>query len=312
MAESYGEFLSHLFQLSSVQHYFYVLANGITRFGLTADAISEAPLLTPPLPEQQKIAAILSSVDDVIEKTRAQIDKLKDLKTGMMQELLFKGIGHTEFRDSPVGRIPASWRVSPLHSEAKISYGISKPLDRTLQQGVKIIALPNVTKEGEWNLSEVPLVDPSLVKQDDYLKHGDILFNWRNGSIAHLAKTVLFDLQGTYTHVGFLLRIRTGDNLNASFLHFFLKYIKNNGFFLNSKIQVNNTYNKEELGDVLIPVPPLHEQKVAADQIATVESNISLVARRLEKLESLKKSLMQDLLTGKVRVKVDQKESAVA
>lgn len=41
----------------------------------------------PPLPEQQKIAAILSSVDDVIEKTRAQIDKLKDLKTGMMQEL---------------------------------------------------------------------------------------------------------------------------------------------------------------------------------------------------------------------------------
>ncbi|WP_213476443.1 restriction endonuclease subunit S [Marinobacter lipolyticus] len=65
----------------------------------------------PPLPEQQKIATILSSVDDVIGKTRAQIDKLKDLKTGMMQELLTKGIGHTEFKDSPVGKIPAAWNT---------------------------------------------------------------------------------------------------------------------------------------------------------------------------------------------------------
>ncbi|KFC50070.1 hypothetical protein DK37_21700 [Halomonas sp. SUBG004] len=52
----------------------------------------------------------------MIEKTRAQIDKLKDLKTGMMQELLAKGIGHTEFKDSPVGLIPMNWEVSPLIS----------------------------------------------------------------------------------------------------------------------------------------------------------------------------------------------------
>ena len=77
------------------------------------------PICIPPLPEQQKIAAILSSVDDVIEKTRAQIDRLKDLKTGMMQELLTKGIGpggvpHTAFKDSPVGRIPEDWEALPL------------------------------------------------------------------------------------------------------------------------------------------------------------------------------------------------------
>lgn len=68
----------------------------------------------PPLQEQQKIAAILTSVDEVIEKTQAQINKLKDLKTGMMQELLTRGVGvdgkpHTEFKDSPVGRIPKGW-----------------------------------------------------------------------------------------------------------------------------------------------------------------------------------------------------------
>ena len=73
----------------------------------------------PPLPEQKKIATILTSVDTVIEKTQAQIDKLNDLKTGMMQELLTKGIGpdgkpHTEFKDSPVGRIPVGWEVYRL------------------------------------------------------------------------------------------------------------------------------------------------------------------------------------------------------
>ena len=60
----------------------------------------------PPLPEQQKIASILTTVDEVIEKTESQISKLQDLKKGMMQELLTQGLGHTQFKDSPVGRIP--------------------------------------------------------------------------------------------------------------------------------------------------------------------------------------------------------------
>ena len=78
----------------------------------------EDPLF-PPKPEQQKIASILTSVDEVIEKTEAQIGKLQDLKKGMMQELLTKGIGHTEFKDSPVGRIPKGWEVKTLNEVAQ-------------------------------------------------------------------------------------------------------------------------------------------------------------------------------------------------
>lgn len=125
---SNGEFLAHQFQLSEVRHYFYLLANGTTRFGLTAEVINKAPLVTPPLPEQQKIAAILSSVDDVIEKTRAQIDKLKDLKTGMMQELLTKGIGHTEFKDSTVGRIPKNWQYLYMKDICSVRQGLQIPI----------------------------------------------------------------------------------------------------------------------------------------------------------------------------------------
>ncbi len=118
-----GEFLSHLFGLEKVRHHFYISANGITRYGLTVDAIESAPLQIPPIEEQQKIASILTAVDEVIASTTAQINKLKDLKTGMMQELLNKGIGHTEFKDSPVGRIPKAWEVKQLGQLAKLERG---------------------------------------------------------------------------------------------------------------------------------------------------------------------------------------------
>ncbi|MCD9468942.1 restriction endonuclease subunit S [Photobacterium iliopiscarium] len=89
---------------------------GGNREGLNFQQIKSMEVILPFVSEQKKISAILTSVDDVIEKTQAQINKLKDLKTGMMQELLTRGVGvdgkpHTEFKDSPVGRIPKGWDV---------------------------------------------------------------------------------------------------------------------------------------------------------------------------------------------------------
>ena len=64
-----------------------------------------------PLPEQKKIASILTSVDEVIEKNQSQINKLQDLKKATMNELLTRGIGHTEFKDSPLGKFQKSWEI---------------------------------------------------------------------------------------------------------------------------------------------------------------------------------------------------------
>src|SRR5699024_6714600 len=73
---------------------------------------SKIKLTIPPLKEQQKIAAILSSVDEAIEKTEQIIEQTEKVKKGLMQELLTRGIGHTEFKESPVGRIPQKWEVA--------------------------------------------------------------------------------------------------------------------------------------------------------------------------------------------------------
>jgi type I restriction enzyme S subunit len=65
----------------------------------------------PPLPEQAKIAAILSSVDEAIASTQAVIDQTRKVKQGLLQQLLTRGIGHTKFKESAIGRIPEEWDV---------------------------------------------------------------------------------------------------------------------------------------------------------------------------------------------------------
>lgn len=140
--------------------------------------MEDIPTLIPPLPEQQKIATILSSVDEVIEKTRAQIDKLKDLKTGMMQELLTKGIGpdgvpHTEFKDSPVGRIPSNWKVQTLAELADFWSGYAFKSHELSEEGMKVVRISNLHKPNfpYWKYD-------GNYKEKWVVEKGDILFSW--------------------------------------------------------------------------------------------------------------------------------------
>ncbi len=147
--------------------------NGGTRAKLNQSDMRDIELLRPPLPEQKKIAAILTSVDTVIEKTQAQIDKLKDLKTGMMQELLTKGIGHTEFKDSPVGRIPVEWEIHQQGDKADFSNGRAYKLSEWEKEGTPVIRLQNLTGSGKdyyYSNLELP--------ERQYCKNGDLLYMW--------------------------------------------------------------------------------------------------------------------------------------
>lgn len=275
-----GQFLSHLFQLHSTQHHFYILANGITRFGLTADAINNAPLTIPPLPEQQKIAAILSSVDEVIEKTQAQIDKLKDLKTGMMQELLINGIGHTEFKDSPVGRIPAEWEVHYLSDLMTLNYGKSPK---------EIINVSG--KNPIWGTGGISNFT------NNFLYDGDSILLGRKGTID----------KPTFIHGKFWV-------IDTAY------YSSNHGInivqFLSYKLMMINlralneasgvpSLSRDTLYSIRIAIPPPAEQKKIVSIIESINTKISNVESKLLTLQNTKKALMQDLLTGKVRVKVD-------
>ena len=95
------------------------------RGGISFRTLSGLVLHHPPLPEQRKIAAILSSVDDAIEKTQAVIDQVQVVKRGLMQELLTRGLPgrHTRFKQTEIGRIPEEWEVVELSTVASVERG---------------------------------------------------------------------------------------------------------------------------------------------------------------------------------------------
>lgn len=286
-------------------------ASGVPSLG--RDTLNAIPLLTPPLPEQQKIAAILSSVDDVIEKTRAQIDKLKDLKTGMMQELLTKGIGHTEFKDSTVGRIPLSWEIRSLKSLCRrITDGTHQSV-KTSDSGKIPFLYVSCIRNGEilWDkASGLTESDYTLASKGRVASPGDILFT-AVGSYGHAALVETDQRFSFQRHIAFIQPdMSTVDpRYLVSVLNSTLGRTQADRFAIGNA-QLSVTLG--DLGTFIIPTPPLHEQHQIAKTIGAITSNIHEHDKKLGSLLNLKKALMQDLLTGKVRVKVDQKESAVA
>ena len=303
-------------QLSTgpIARYFALNASGSTRFGLPISVIEDTRIPVAPKPEQTEIATILSTVDRSIEQTEALIAKQQRIKTGLMQDLLTLGIDEHgnlrsekthEFKDSPLGRIPVKWEVRRLATVATVKYGISDAIDLENRTGIPTISLPCVTPNGDLDLSLKKLVFTRLecVRERDLLIPGDLLFNWRNGSQEHLGKTAYFDGCGSFTHVGFLLRVRANNEIVAPrYLWYLINDIKSKGFFLNAKIQVNNTFNSNELYALEFAFPPLEEQQLIRDCFERLESSKVLITCQLRKLHSLKTALMQDLLNGKRRV----------
>lgn len=272
--------------------------------------------LFPPLPEQQKIAAILTSVDEVIEKTQAQIDKLKDLKSGMIQELLTKGVGikqgdkyepHTEFKDSPVGRIPKNWKVVSLENlvkdDKKITYGIVQAGPHH-EGGIPYIRVSDMnsrylTKKG------MLLTSPEIAKKFERsaVSAGDIVYALR-GMIGHV-HIIPNELDGANLTQG-TARISPSSNIDTGFLLWAMRspYVAEQND-LEAKGSTFKEVTLASLRKIQIAVPLDNEQKFISAALTSVESKIFATEDKLEQTKNLKKALMQDLLTGKVRVRVD-------
>lgn len=232
-----------------------------------------------PLKEQKKIASILTSVDEVIEKIQSQINKLQDLKKGMINELLTKGIGHTKFKDSELGRIPKSWEVRRLSGLCSLHYGKSP-------------------KEIEDYDGKYPIYGT-----------GGIV--GKTNSSLHLGKSIVIGRKGSIDNVSFVdspfWAIDTtyyieGKNIEMKWLFYRLLY---EGLKKYNEASGVPSLSRDTLYNIAIQLPPKSEQTEICVILDTVDSYISSMNNKLNQTQSLKKSLMQDLLTGKVRVQVN-------
>ena len=264
--------------------------------------------LFPPLPVQKKIASILTSVDDVIETTQRQIDKLQDLKKATMNELLTKGIGHTEFKDSELGRIPKSWEVVLLGDLLELKNGVNTGKD-AFGSGFPFLTYKDVHSGADLDENHfTTLVDLSPREQEAFsVRFGDIFFTRTSETPEEIGLTNTYlgeDVGAVFN--GFCIRGRPKTSLLSPTLSKYLfrsEYIRSQMKFL-CKYTTRAGISGESLNRCLIAVPTLSEQHTIENALIGIERNIGILRYKLTQTQALKKSLMQDLLTGKVRVQV--------
>lgn len=296
------EYLHYLLQLPSVKAILNTKITGSAQPGLNSTFVKNFPIELAPIPEQKKIASILTSVDEVIEKTQSQIYKLQDLKKGMMNELLTKGIGHTEFKDSELGRIPKSWEVKSICELYKDTRNLTSDSNEiplyslTIENGL-------VTKPDRY-IRDFLIIDTS---KDNYklVKRGDLVMNPMNlrwGAIsAHYGE---FDVCVSKYYNVLSSRERQTSTLFYEALFQSKRFLNMYEKIATGTLEEKKRVHWSDFQRIKIPVPPILEQERIENKINKILAHILSVTERNSKYKSLKKSLIQNLLTGKVRVNI--------
>ena len=285
------------------------------RASISFKSLSELAINSPPLPEQKKIASILTSVDEVIEKTQSQIDKLQDLKKGTMNELLTKGIGHTEFKDSELGRIPKSWEVCigeelldpqkryPMRSGP---FGSALLKSALAPEGIPFLGIDNVHKEFFKTEYHRFISEQKFNELDHYQVFPDDVMVTIMGTVGRcciVPKNIPKAISSKHTWVITFDKKKILPELVCWQINYSNWVLKN--FADNSQGGVMDAISSETLRNTKFPVPPIAEQHKISRAYQNIGNLINFLVNRLDKTQSLKKSLMQDLLTGKVRVSVN-------
>ncbi|PUU87664.1 restriction endonuclease subunit S [Halanaerobium sp.] len=292
------EFLNQYFLWNQFNKIKNVYSHGSTQQAVNMKDVRNLKLIIPPLPEQQKIASILSSVDKSIEKTDEVIEETKELKKGLMQVLLTKGIGHSEFKEVRVGtkiiKIPKEWDLLQFDKVYKKRNKRNKDDENYNYIGLEHIESGNINLAGYDNNGQER-------SSSRMFETGDILY----GKLRpYLDKAAISKFDGICS-TDIIPMYSTKLSTNK-----YLLYILHSKFFIDFAVSTMEGTNLPRtswrvIKNLNIPVPPIKEQKKIASILSSVDDKIKKEEEYKAKLERLKKGLMQKLLTGEIRVNTE-------
>ncbi|MBY0201403.1 restriction endonuclease subunit S [Priestia megaterium] len=267
--------------------------------------VEESLIILPSIPEQQKIVDIFSTVDKKIKNNDQLISKTKELKKGLMQQLLTKGIGHKEFKTTDIGEIPIVWETKKfIEITDVLKCGVASTPEY-VENGVPFLSSQNV-KENKLILDKYNFISKEyheeLTKKYKPAK-GDILYT-RVG--ANFGKSTIVDVDWEFSVYVSLTLIRMKENYDSLFYSYLLNSEKYQRLAKSKVFQGGGVPNLNvgEVEKFDMVVPPLQEQRKIAQILSSVDEKIKNYELEKEKYIELKKGLMQQLLTGKLRVTV--------
>jgi type I restriction enzyme S subunit len=281
--------------------------------GLNRNDAYRLSVRLPPIAEQRRIAEILDTADKTIRTTERLIAKLEQTKQGLIHDLLTCGIdksGHLRdphrhpenFWNSVLGLIPADWQVVSCDKLCEhIVVGIVvKPTQYYVAEGVPILRSANV-REGGIDMSDLKFMSRQsheLLRKSS-VRPGDVL-TVRTGYPGTSA--VITDDVGDANCVDVII-----SRPNCAIKPNFLALWVNSPF---GKDQVlagqgglaQQHFNIGQMKKLSVAVPDLEEQRVITEIVSSWEARVHAASEELEKLRVMKRGLMDDLLTGRVRV----------
>ena len=264
----------------------------------------------PPIKEQKKIAEILSTTDKHIEDLDRLIEDYELLKKGMMQKLLTEGIGHTEFKDTEIGRIPKEWEVKALEEIAnkkiKNSFidGDWIEKEHLREDGIRLIQTGNigigefVEKEDKKYISEESFrsLNCKEVFKDDILICRMAEPTGRSCIAPDLNKRMITSVDCV------ILRLDTKIH-QLKFVNYFLNSYQGLKYSrLNEQGTTRRRITRKKLSKLPVPIPPLAEQEKMASILSSIDDHINQLKESKDNYTNLKQALMDRLLTGEIRV----------
>ena len=268
-----NKFIMQWFNFSDIRPYI----SGSTRTKLNQEMLKRILVPVPSLQEQKKIAEILFTTDETIQRVNVEIALAEKLKQGLMQILLTKGIGHTKFKITEIGEIPEEWCVKMIQEYANVKYGRSNPKTKG--------TIPLIGSSGAFGtVGEALIPTPTIVIG-------------RKGTAG-----AVWDIKTPSWPSDTSFYLEYKKEISQKFLFEFMSLNKLTGE--NAKTTLPSV-KKEEIEKFLFPLPPIIEQQKIADILSIVDYKLELLGNKKAKLEKVKRGLMGDLLTGKIRVKLN-------
>lgn len=281
----YNRFL--MYQLQNMRSYLEREARGVAQKGIYLKQVSQLPILLPPLGEQRRIATLLDKVSDLITKRRAQLDKL---------DLLVKSRFVEMFGDPVLN--PMKWPEQYLENMADIVSGITKGRKTKETELIEVpyMAVSNV-KDGyiDWTTVKTILATKSEIEQYRLLPD-DVLMT-EGGDPDKLGRGAIIQKPlENCIHQNHIFRVRLDENiLLPPYFAEFLQHQKAKQYFLRCAKQTTGiaSINMRQLKELPILVPPQDIQFRFGNFIEKTGHLKFTIASDLEKLEMLRKSLMQ-------------------
>jgi type I restriction enzyme, S subunit len=291
------------------------LGEGTTFAEISKTALSGVELSFPALfAEQAKIAEILSTVDRAIEQTEALIAKQRHIKTGLMQDLLTRGIDEHgnlrseqthQFKDSPLGRIPVEWEINKILETGSVTLG--RQLAPKYMLGTSrtpYLRVANVF-DGWIDFDDVLEMDFSPRERGNFfLRPGDILLN-EGQSLELVGRSSLFSgPPGVFCFQNTLIRYRAFEGTLPAYARVVFKWWLDTGIFQEVSRQTTSVAHlgADRFAQMHFPRPCLPEQERIMESMLAHDSQVNGQQQLHAKYCALKTALMQDLLTGKKRV----------